>query len=71
MHEVLNSQPVKPHKVRYYLERRDPAFEERKAEVLELPGFNQSSQRLYVLVVSVRQMPLQVFSSQEFCEALC
>ncbi len=36
-----------------------------------LPGFNQSSQRLYVLVVSVRQMPLQVFSSQEFCEALC
>jgi hypothetical protein len=38
---------------------------------VRLPGFNQSSQRLYVLVVSVRQMPLQVFSSQEFCEALC
>lgn len=36
VHEVLNSQPVKPHKVRYYLERRDPAFEERKGEVLEL-----------------------------------
>jgi hypothetical protein len=33
---VLNSQPVKPHKVRYYLQRRDPAFEERKAEVLEV-----------------------------------
>jgi transposase len=36
VHEILNSQPVKPHKVRYYLERRDPAFEERKGEVLEL-----------------------------------
>jgi transposase len=36
VHEVLNSQPVKPHKVRYYLQRRDPAFEARKAEVLEV-----------------------------------
>ena len=36
MHDILNRQPVKPHKVRYYLERRDPAFDERKAEVLEV-----------------------------------
>jgi hypothetical protein len=36
VHEVLNSQPVKPHRVRYYLQRRDLAFEERKAEVLEV-----------------------------------
>lgn len=36
VHEVLNSQSIKPHKVRYYLQRRDPAFEERKAEVLEV-----------------------------------
>ena len=36
MYEVLNSQPVKSHKVRYYLERRDLAFEERKAKVLEV-----------------------------------
>lgn len=34
VHDVLNSQPVKPHKVRYYLQRRDPNFEARKAEVL-------------------------------------
>ena len=27
-------QEVKPHKVRYYLERRDPEFEEKMAEVL-------------------------------------
>ena len=33
---ILNSQTVKPHKVRYYLERRDPEFDKRKAEVLEV-----------------------------------
>lgn len=36
VHDILNNQPIKPHKVRYYLERRDPAFDERKAEVLEV-----------------------------------
>ena len=36
VHDILNRRPVKPHKVRYYLERRDPAFDERKAEVLEV-----------------------------------
>ena len=47
VHEVLNSQPIKPHKVRYYLERRDPAFEERKAEVLEV----------YAAAEMLREMP--------------
>jgi transposase len=47
VHEVLNSQPVKPHKVRYYLQRRDPAFEERKAEVLEV----------YAAAEMLRQIP--------------
>ena len=47
VHEVLNSQPVKPHRMRYYLQRRDPAFEERKAEVLEV----------YAAAEMLRQMP--------------
>lgn len=47
VYEVLNSQPVKPHKVRYYLERRDPAFEARKAEVLEV----------YAAAEMLREMP--------------
>jgi transposase len=47
VHEVLNSQPVKPHKMRYYLQRRDPAFEERKAEVLEV----------YAAAEMLRQVP--------------
>jgi hypothetical protein len=36
VHDILNNQPIKPHKVRYYLDRRDPAFDERKAEVIEV-----------------------------------
>ena len=32
--KILADQEVKPHKVRYDLERRDPAFEARMAEVL-------------------------------------
>jgi transposase len=38
VHDILNSQPVKPHRVRYYLDRRDPAFDQRKAGVIELYG---------------------------------
>src|SRR5260221_9184948 len=32
--KILNEQEVKPHKVRYYLERRDAEFKEKMAEVL-------------------------------------
>ena len=32
--KILNEQEVKPHKVRYYLERRDPEFKGKMAEVL-------------------------------------
>ena len=31
---ILNEQEIKPHKVRYYLERRDPNFKQKMAEVL-------------------------------------
>ena len=32
--KILAEQEVKPHKVRYYLEKRDPAFEPKMAEIL-------------------------------------
>ena len=32
--KILDAQEVKPHKVRYYLERRDPEFEAKMAQVL-------------------------------------
>jgi transposase len=31
---ILNQQEIKPHRVRYYLERRDPEFKQKMAEVL-------------------------------------
>ena len=34
MCKILDAHAVKPHKVRYYLERRDPEFNEKMAEVL-------------------------------------
>ena len=32
--KILGQEEIKPHKVRYYLERRDPEFEQKMAEVL-------------------------------------
>ena len=32
--KILSQEEIKPHKVRYYLERRDPEFEQKMAEVL-------------------------------------
>lgn len=32
--KILSSQPVRPHKITYYLERRDPEFEQKMAQVL-------------------------------------
>ena len=34
VHEILGQEEIKPHKVRYYLERRDAEFEQKMAEVL-------------------------------------
>ena len=34
MCKILNEQEIKPHKVRYYLERRDPEFKQKMAQVL-------------------------------------
>jgi transposase len=36
--KILNRQEIKPHKVRYYLERRDAEFEDKMAEVLCVYG---------------------------------
>jgi hypothetical protein len=38
VYKILAEQEVKPHKVRYYLEQRDPEFEPKMAEILCLPA---------------------------------
>ena len=34
IHRILNKASIKPHKIQYYLEKRDPEFEEKMAQVL-------------------------------------
>ncbi len=34
VHNILSEHPIHPHKINYYLERRDPDFEEKMAQVL-------------------------------------
>jgi Winged helix-turn helix len=46
VHDILNNQPLKPHKVRYYLDRRDPVFDERKAKVIEVYAAAEMLRRL-------------------------
>ena len=47
IHEILAEGDIKPHKIRYYLERRDPEFEKKMADVLhvykEVEMFNQAT----------------------------
>jgi hypothetical protein len=38
VYKILNEEEIKPHKVRYYLERRDPEFKKKMAEVLCVYG---------------------------------
>lgn len=36
LHRILHESELRPHKIRYYVERRDPAFESKMAHVLHL-----------------------------------
>lgn len=36
LHKILNAGELRPHKIRYYVERRDPAFESKMANVLHV-----------------------------------
>lgn len=65
VHRILAAQPLQPHKVTYYLQRRDPAFESKMREVLlvyqEVALQNQSGAQgvsaLNVITVSVDEKP--------------
>jgi hypothetical protein len=41
--KILNEEEIKPHKVRYYPERRDPEFNKKMAEALRVYGFRDGS----------------------------
>jgi transposase len=48
VHDILKENEIKPHKIRYYLERRDPKFEEKIIDILhvykDVEMINQSPQ---------------------------
>lgn len=61
---ILSSNPIQPHKIKYYLERRDPDFEEKMNEVLlvykqvNLQNENGGKrEELPVITVSVDEKP--------------
>ncbi len=58
---ILNENAIKPHKVRYYLERRDPEFERKMQEVLlvyrEVSLYRDQAQTGSVYTVSVDEKP--------------
>jgi len=64
---ILNEESLKPHKIRYYLERRDPEFESKMREVLlvykELELYHQTgdlpkdSQQRPLITISVDEKP--------------
>jgi transposase len=65
VHRILAAQPLQPHKVTYYLQRRDPAFESKMREVLLVyqevalqnqPG-TQGIPSMKVVTVSVDEKP--------------
>ncbi len=59
--KILDAQEVKPHKVRYYLERRDPEFAAKMAEVLcvyrQVKLLKRKPQRDAVAVISYDEKP--------------
>jgi len=58
---ILNEHPIKPHKISYYLEKRDPKFEEKMDEVLlvykEVELQNKQGKTNKLVTVSVDEKP--------------
>lgn len=58
---ILDEHPIRPHKMAYYLERRDPEFDEKPADVLcvykEVNLLNEQGGSLPIITVSVDEKP--------------
>jgi transposase len=64
VHAILRDAPVRPHKIKYYLERRDPEFERKMKEVLivyrevaELEQHPPAAGTARIVTVSVDEKP--------------
>jgi transposase len=63
IHRILKAQPLQPHKLRYYLEKRDEAFDKKMHEILVVykevnaQNDNQHEQDKKIITVSVDEKP--------------
>jgi len=63
IHRILKSQPLQPHKVRYYLEKRDPEFDKKMREILvvykevQAQNNNPGNQQNKMITLSVDEKP--------------
>ena len=61
VYRILKSHPVQPHKMNYYLEKRDPEFEKKMEEVLivykEVNTQNEKAEETEIVTVSVDEKP--------------
>lgn len=61
IHRILKSHPVQPHKIKYYLEKRDPDFDKKMEEVLivyqEVNTQNEVDEEKQVITISVDEKP--------------
>jgi transposase len=63
IYRILKTQPLQPHKIRYYLERRDHEFEKKMHEVLvvykevSIQNGNRNEQEKKIITVSVDEKP--------------
>ena len=63
IYRILNSQPLRPHKVKYYLEKRDEEFDKKMQEVLVVykeinaQNNNQNEQDKKIITVSLDEKP--------------
>jgi DDE superfamily endonuclease len=64
LHKILRKGELRPHKIRYYVERRDPAFEAKMANVLHVYKEVQIVNE-YVLQNGVRQLGMVTISYDE------
>jgi transposase len=61
IYRILKSHPIQPHKMNYYLEKRDPEFEKKMEEVLivynEVNIQNEKGEETDVVTVSIDEKP--------------
>jgi len=63
IYRIINSQPLRPHKVQYYLEKRDEEFDKKMQEVLVVykeinaQNSNQNEQDKKIITVSLDEKP--------------